>query len=85
MRIDAWHGAVRRWPSRLRRDHCLMAFCDVPAMERARGFEPPTFCLGSRHSATELRPHGSNRSHSTKRRILYQPQFAPLHSRRARG
>ena len=61
-----------------------MAFYDVPAMERARGFEPPTFCLGSRHSATELRPHSSNRPHSTKLRVLYQPQFAPLHSRRER-
>lgn len=25
-------------------------------MERAMGFEPTTSCLGSRHSATELRP-----------------------------
>lgn len=30
-------------------------------MERARGFEPPTFCLGSRHSAAELRPRSSHR------------------------
>ena len=26
------------------------------SLERERGFEPPTFCLGSRHSATELLP-----------------------------
>ncbi len=26
-------------------------------VERAGGFEPPTFCLGSKHSTTELRPH----------------------------
>ncbi len=26
-------------------------------MERAMGFEPTTFCLGSKHSTTELRPH----------------------------
>ena len=25
-------------------------------MERAMGFEPTTFCLGSKHSTTELRP-----------------------------
>ena len=25
-------------------------------MERAKGFEPSTSCLGSRHSTTELRP-----------------------------
>ena len=27
-------------------------------MERAMGIEPTTFCLGSRHSTTELRPLG---------------------------
>ena len=26
------------------------------SMERAMGFEPTTFCLGSKHSTTELRP-----------------------------
>jgi hypothetical protein len=26
-------------------------------LERESGFEPPTFCLGSRHSAAELLPH----------------------------
>ena len=25
-------------------------------MERVKGFEPSTFCLGSRHSAAELHP-----------------------------
>ena len=25
-------------------------------LERAMGFEPTTFCLGSKHSTTELRP-----------------------------
>ena len=28
-------------------------------LERAMGFEPTTFCLGSKHSTTELRPHTS--------------------------
>jgi hypothetical protein len=28
------------------------------ALERARGFEPPTTCLGSKDSTTELRPLG---------------------------
>ncbi len=27
-------------------------------MERETGFEPATFCLGSRYSTTELLPHG---------------------------
>ena len=27
-------------------------------LERAMGIEPTTFCLGSRHSTTELRPLG---------------------------
>ena len=29
---------------------------DGKSMERAMGFEPTTFCLGSKHSTTELRP-----------------------------
>ena len=29
---------------------------DGKNMERAMGFEPTTFCLGSKHSTTELRP-----------------------------
>ena len=66
-------------PCRRGRGHRgLTAFFRVPAMERARGFEPPTFCLGSRHSATELRPRRSNLPHSTKRRFLYQPHFGRL-------
>jgi hypothetical protein len=32
---------------------------DGKSMERAMGFEPTTFCLGSKHSTTELRPHSA--------------------------
>lgn len=37
-------------------------------MERTSGFEPPTFCLASRRSTTELRP-------LTKSHLSYQNLF----------
>jgi exodeoxyribonuclease-3 len=57
--LDARRGARQRPRAGLDRAGPLKRW---ERLERAGGIEPPTFCLGSRRSTSELRPRGVGRS-----------------------